>query len=152
MILALNKRKPEKLWFKQVRIYFLLIIGGLEVHGSGVGQGASWTTTCDLSAFSLADALTPLHPMREIEKVVPTQLPSPLGLLFEGVYNLPAINTEAHPFYIQIFTNDPEDSLGPLTVPIFANVELDHFVILYKEIVSTCFSTFCISFESFSLF
>lgn len=44
--LAPDKRKPEGLCLKHVRIYFLLIRGGLEVHGSGVGQGAS----CNLSA------------------------------------------------------------------------------------------------------
>lgn len=51
VILAPDKRKPDELWLKQIRIYFLLLTGGLEVQASGVGQEVSWTTA--LQSLSL---------------------------------------------------------------------------------------------------
>ena len=59
MFLAPDRRKPEELWLKQLRIYSLIIIKSLEVYGSIVGEEANWQQFCNLSAFSTtADILT----------------------------------------------------------------------------------------------
>ena len=59
MFLAPDRRKPEELWLKQLRIYSLIIIKSLEVYGSIVGQEANWQQFCNLSAFyTTADILT----------------------------------------------------------------------------------------------
>lgn len=63
MFLATDKRKPDELWLKKLRIYFLLITKSLEVYGPRVGQEVNWQQLCSLLAFSpMVDILTHLHP------------------------------------------------------------------------------------------
>lgn len=63
MFLAPDKRKPDVLWLKKLRIYFLLITKSLEVYGPRVGQEVNWQQLCNLLAFSrMVDILTHLHP------------------------------------------------------------------------------------------
>lgn len=63
MFLAPDKRKPDVLWLKKLRIYFLLITKSLEVYGPRVGQEVNWQQLCNLLAFSpMVNILTHLHP------------------------------------------------------------------------------------------
>lgn len=72
MFFAPDRRKPDKLWLKQLRIYFLLIIKGPEVYGSMVGQEANWQQFRNILAFyTMTDVLTHLQTRESRGRVYP---------------------------------------------------------------------------------
>ena len=72
MFFTPDRRKPDELWLKQLRIYFLLIIKSPEVYGSTVGQEANWQQFRNISAFyTMTDVFTHLQTRESWGRVYP---------------------------------------------------------------------------------